>query len=48
VQVLVVLLIGAFALGGTRLGRWIRDRPPVLLPMCVLAAASYYSLSVIL
>jgi hypothetical protein len=47
-QVLIALLIGAFILGGTALGRWIRDRPPVLLTLCTLAAASYYTLRVTL
>jgi hypothetical protein len=48
VQTVVLLLVGAFILGGTRFGRWARDRPPVLLPLCVLAAGSFYSLSIIL
>jgi hypothetical protein len=47
-QVLVVLLLGAFILGATRAGSWIRDRSLVLLGLCTVAAASYYSLSVIL
>jgi hypothetical protein len=48
VQVLVVLLLGAFVLGGTRLGRWIRSNPVVLVTLSTVAAASYYSLRVIL
>ena len=47
-QVLVLLLLGAFILGATRLGTWIRDRSLVLLGLCVIAAASYYSLSIVL
>jgi hypothetical protein len=48
VQVLVVLLMGAFVLGGTRLGRWIRSSPVALLALSTVAAASYYSLRVVL
>jgi hypothetical protein len=47
VRVLVVLLLGAFAIGGTRLGRWVRVHPPVLIVLAILAAACYYSLRVI-
>jgi hypothetical protein len=46
--VLVVLLLGTLILGGTRVGRHIRDRPLVLLSLSTIAAASYYSLWVIL
>jgi hypothetical protein len=47
-QVLVILLIGAFVLGGTALGQRLRDHPLVLVALSTLAAASYYSLRVIL
>lgn len=45
-QILVILIVGAFIVGGTRLGCWIRQRPMVLIPLTTVAAASYYSLSV--
>jgi hypothetical protein len=47
-QVLVALLVGSFVLGGTSLGRWLRERPIVLIPAVCVAAASYYSLGVAL
>jgi hypothetical protein len=47
-QVLVVLLLGAFIIGSTRAGRWLRDNPIALVAVCSVAAASYYSLGVIL
>ena len=45
---LVVLLLGAVILGSTRFGRRLRDSPVALVALCTVAAASYYSLSVIL
>jgi hypothetical protein len=47
-QVLVILLIGAFLVGGTSLGRRLREQPFLLVPLCTLAAASYYSFRVVL
>lgn len=47
-QVLAILLVGAFVIGGTEPGRWICDRPLVLLALCVVAAASFYSMRVVL
>jgi hypothetical protein len=47
-QVIVLLLLGTFILGGTRLGPWVRERPFVLLVLCSIAAASFYSLRVVL
>jgi hypothetical protein len=47
-QVLVILLIACFGLGGSPIGRWIRDRPLALGALSVVAAASYYRLSVVL
>lgn len=47
-QVLLLLIISSFLLGGTRLGRWLRDRPVALLPISVVAALSFYSLRVVL
>jgi hypothetical protein len=44
----MLMLVAAFVLGGTRLGRWVREHPPVLLPLSIAAAASYYSLRVVL
>jgi hypothetical protein len=48
VQVLVLLLLGTFLVGGTRLGPWVRTHPPLLLALCAIAAASFYSLRVVL
>jgi hypothetical protein len=47
-QALVILLLGTLILGGTRVGRQLRERPLVLLAMCTVAAASFYSMRVIL
>lgn len=47
-QAFVLLLLLTFVIGGTRLGPWVRDRPIVLLPLCIIAAASFYSLRVVL
>lgn len=47
-QVLLLLIIASFLLGGTRLGSWLCDRPVALLPICLAAALSFYSLRVIL
>jgi hypothetical protein len=47
-QVLILLLIGSFLIGGTSLGRRLRERPLLLVPLCTLAAASYYSYGVVL
>jgi hypothetical protein len=46
-QVLVVMLIGAFVIGGTRLGDWLRRHPPALITLSAIAAASYYALRVV-
>ena len=47
-QVFVAFLLIAFFLGGTRLGRRVRERPVLLMAFCFLAATSFYSLSVVL
>ncbi len=47
-QVLVILLLAAFVIGGTALGRWVRHRPLVLLALSIVAAASYYRLGVVM
>jgi hypothetical protein len=47
VQYLVLLLIGAFVVGATRFGRWVRAHPPALAAFAVIAAAGFYSLRVI-
>ena len=47
-QVFVAFLFIVFLVGGTRLGRPVRERPIVLLAFCFLTAASFYSLSVVL
>jgi hypothetical protein len=47
VQYLVLLLIGAFVIGPTRFGRWVRTHPPVLALVAMIAAAGFYSLRVI-
>lgn len=47
-QALVLLMVGAFVIGGTPLGRWVRERPPILFGDATVAAASYYSLAVVL
>jgi hypothetical protein len=47
-QVLVILLIACFVLGGTPFGKWIRNRPVALGALSVVAAASYYKLGVVM
>ena len=47
-QVFVFLLLATFVIGATRLGRWAVQRPIVLLAVCTMAAASFYSMSVVL
>ena len=47
-QFLLLLIVASFVLGGTRLGRWLCDRPVALLPVCAVAALSFYSLRVVL
>ncbi len=47
-QVMVLLMVGAFLIGGTPLGRWVRERPVLLLGVSTAAATSFYSLSVVL
>ena len=45
-QALVILLIGAFVIGGTGLGRWLLAHRWVMLVLATVAAASYYSLRI--
>lgn len=45
-QPFVAFLLVGFAAGGTGLGRWVRARPLVLIPLCTIAAAAFYSLRV--
>jgi hypothetical protein len=45
-EVLIAFLITTFLLG-SGLGRWMRDRPILLLGFCVVVAASFYSLRVV-
>ena len=45
-QTLVFLLLGAFVIGGTGLGRWMVAHRWVMLALATLAAASYYSLGI--
>lgn len=47
-HVFIGFLMMMFVLGGTRAGRILRERPIVLLACCVVAAASFYSLRVVL
>jgi len=47
-NVLALFLIGAALIGGGRSTAWVRDRPWLLVPYCVGAAACFYSLRVIL
>lgn len=47
-QVFIAFLVVMFVLGGTGAGRVLRERPLVLLGCCALAAASFYSLRVVL
>jgi hypothetical protein len=45
---LVMFLLAAFIAGGTGLGRWVRERPIVLIFISALVAASFYSIRVVL
>lgn len=45
--VLVAVLIGAVLVGGSRVGQPIRRRPWLLIALCTIAAASYYSLGTV-
>lgn len=47
-RVLVVLLIGGFAIGGTRAGQRLREKPLLLLPLATVAAGSFYLLRVVM
>ncbi len=47
-QLFVAFLVVMFLIGGTGPGRVVRDRPLVLMMLSGLAAASFYSLSVVL
>jgi hypothetical protein len=47
-QPLVLLVIAAFVIGGTRLGSWVRERWWLLLPISAVSAAGFYSLRVVL
>lgn len=46
--VLVAFLIGAAVIGGGRSTAWVRKRPWLLVPYCVIAAALFYSQRVVL
>ena len=47
-QVLVLLLVGGFVIGGTPIGRWLTRHPVALLVTTAIAASSFYSLRVVL
>lgn len=47
-QFFIGFLVLMFVLGGTGAGKILRDRPWVLVGCCTLAAASFYSLRVVL
>jgi hypothetical protein len=47
-QFFIGFLVLMFVLGGTGAGRVLRDRPSVLIGCCIVAAASFYSLRVVL
>lgn len=47
-QFFIGFLVLMFVLGGTGAGRILRDRPVILLCFSTLAAASFYSLRVVL
>lgn len=47
-QVFVLFLLTAFLIGGSRLGDPVRRRPVLLLAFSIAAAASFYSLRIVL
>ena len=47
-NVLALFLMGAALIGGAKSMAWVRDRPVLVIAYCVAAAASFYSLRVVL
>ena len=47
-QVLVAFLVVCFLVGGSDVGRIVRDRPILLAGFSTVVAASYYMLGVVL
>lgn len=47
-QIFVGFLVVVILLGGPRFGRVVREHPVTLLALCTVAAASFYSLRVVL
>ena len=43
-----MFLVVSFLVGGTDVGRWVRERPLLLVAFSVMIAGSYWSLSVVL
>jgi biotin transporter BioY len=42
----ILFLVATFLVGGTRLGRWGRERPWAIVAGCTVAAASFYSIGI--
>ncbi|MEQ8440300.1 MAG: hypothetical protein RIB65_22630 [Ilumatobacter fluminis] len=47
-QVYIGFLLIVVLLGGTRIGRPVREHPVLLLALCTVVASSFYSLRVVL
>jgi hypothetical protein len=47
-QMLIFFLVVCFIVGGTSLGRRVRERPALLAIFSTTVAASFYSLTVVL
>ena len=47
-KVLLFFLVVSFLIGGTNTGRWVRERPLLLVGFAMFTAASYWSLAVVL
>lgn len=47
-KVLVLFLLISFLIGMTDVGRWVRERPLLLVAFSVMFAGSYWSLAVVM
>ena len=47
-KMLLFFIVTCFLVGGTRPGRFVRERPPLLIAFAGVTAASYWSLGIVL